>query len=675
MNRILRRAFLIFALAGGLTPVTVAALQQPDTVIRIGRIEVQGQRPATTVGGASALEIELDSLAVPAAASVEEVFRQLPGIHVRTNSRGEAEIAVRGSESRQVAVLLDGAPITLGWDARADVSILPAGAVTDITLIRGLSSLLHGPNVLGGIVEMRVGRSADLSETASVSATGGLDSEGGFGASAVAYAPFETDDGEGGIRFGAGFRDSPGFVLPGAVTEPVATDDDLRLNTDRRNLSGFLAGRFVGDGGAWAALTASTFGARRGIAAELGADEPRLWRYPSVRRTIVAASTGTGDRDTPLGRGDLELSVSLDDNHTEIESFATRAYDQVVGTEIGDGLTTTARLLGDHSLGQRGELSGAFTYSDIRHEADENGQVRSFQQRLTSLAVETAWRLVDDPTAGVQNVRLSLGGAWDRGTTPRTGGLESLGTIDDWGGRVGLSAVVADGAALVHAGISRRGRFPSLRETYSESLDRFVPNPDLSPEHLLAAEAGVTLAAGDGEVQIVGFRHRLNDAIRRITFEDGRRMRVNSERLVSTGLEVMVSQSIGPVLLGGDLTLQSVTLTDPGTSISSEPENLPETDGRLFAQVPLLAHVSGSIELDYTGSQFCQDPNTGADVELDGGSWWNATLSRLFQFDGRRGRRSVQTRLLGRNLGDQVLYDQCGLPRAGRSFEVQIRVF
>lgn len=650
-------------------------MQEPDSVIRIGRIEVQGQRPATTVGGASALEIELDSLAVPAAASVEEVFRQLPGIHVRTNSRGEAELAVRGSESRQVAVLLDGAPITLGWDARTDVSMFPAGAVTDITLIRGLSSLLHGPNVLGGVVEMRVGRSDERSGEAALSATGGLDSEGGFGASAVAYTPFETDDGEGGIRFGAGFRDSPGFVLPAEIREPVPTDDDLRLNTDRRNLSGFVAGRFVGDGGAWAALTASTFGARRGIAAELGAAAPRLWRYPSVRRTILAASAGTGQRQTPLGRGDLELSLSLDDNHTEIEAFATRAYDQVVGREIGDGLTTTARLLGDHSLGQRGELSGVFTYSDIRHDADEDGVVRSFQQRLTSLAFETAWRLVDDPGAAVQNVRLSLGGAWDRGMTPRTGGLESLGTIDDWGARLGVSAVVADGAALLHAGVSRRGRFPSLRETYSESLNRFVPNPDLSPEHLLAAEAGVTLAAGNGDVQIVGFRHRLEDAIRRITFEDGRRMRVNSERLVSTGLELMASQSLGPVTLGGDLTLQSVSLTDPGTAISSEPENLPETEGRLFAQVPLVADVSGTIELDYTGSQFCQDPDTGSDVELDGGSWWNASLGRLFRFDTGRGQRSVQARVLGRNLGSQVLYDQCGLPRAGRSFEVQLRVF
>ncbi|MDH3224441.1 MAG: TonB-dependent receptor, partial [Gemmatimonadota bacterium] len=279
------------------------------------------------------------------------------------------------------------------------------------------------------------------------------------------------------------------------------------------------------------------------------------------------------------------------------------------------------------------------------------------------------------PGAPLSNLRLSFGGAWDRGTTPKTGGLESLGTIDDWGARVGISGVVGGGRALIHAGLSRRGRFPSLRETYSESLNRFVPNPDLTPEHLVAAETGVTLAIGEGELQVVGFHHRLSDAIRRITLQDGRRMRVNSERLVSTGLEIMAAHSLGPVRIGGDVTLQAVELTDPATSLSSKPENLPETEGRLFAQVPLFSGVSATAEMEYTGVQFCQDPDSGADVELEGGSWLNASLARLFRIPTSGGERRVQGRINGRNLGDMTLYDQCGLPRAGRSLEVQIRVF
>ena len=117
-------------------------LPPPDTtVFRVEGIRVQASRPVTTVGGASAVEITLDSLSLPAAATTEQVLRELPMLHVRTNSRGEAEVTVRGSESRQVAVLFDGVPLTLSWDGRTDVSVLPVGAAADVTFVRGLSTL------------------------------------------------------------------------------------------------------------------------------------------------------------------------------------------------------------------------------------------------------------------------------------------------------------------------------------------------------------------------------------------------------------------------------------------------------------------------------------------------------------------------------------------------------
>ena len=677
------RTLLLAALIAAVPNSTPLRAQVPDstrtdtTVFRVEGIRVQATRPVTTVGGASAFEVELDSMRLPAAATTEEVLRELPALHLRTNSRGEAEITIRGSESRQVAVLVDGIPLTLGWDARTDVSILPAGAVKDVTVVRGLSTLLHGPNVLGGVVEMQVGQGRGFPPVSSLSATIGLDQTGAFGTSAVGERPFDTGGGEGMIRVGASYRDSPGFPLPGGVSEPVDTGDDLRLNTDVNNLNGFAAVRYQADDeGVWGSFSTSTFKAERGIAAELGAEDPRLWRYPDVRRTLVAVSGGTGQRETPWGQGDIEAAVGVDLGHTEINSYRTMDYDEVIGTEEGDGRTLTFRLLADHSLGRRGELRAAFTVSDIHHEATEDGVPEEFQQRLSSAAAETVWRLVDDPSGAVESLRLSFGGAWDRGTTPKTGGRTSLGTIDDWGARVGLSALMNDGATLVHAGVSRRGRFPSLRESYSEALDRFVPNPDLSPEHLVSIEGGITSRLGSGELQVVGFHNRLSDAIRRITLSDGMRQRINSDELESTGVEVLFSQALGRATVGGDLLLQNVTLTDPGAAASTEPENMPEQQGRLWLRLPLPAGIDADTELEYTGSQFCQDPDSGVDVELDGGSWWNAGLSKVWNLSPMgvwAGR--VETRVSAVNLTDTALYDQCGLPRQGRMFSVQLRLF
>lgn len=668
-------------LLGALLTLPLAVQAQQDsiprdsTVFRIEGITIQGQRPVTTIGGASAVEVRVDSLGLPAAPTAEEVLRALPAVHVRTNSRGQAEVSVRGSESRQVAVLLDGVPLTLGWDARTDVSVLPATAVQDVTFVRGLSTVLHGPNVLGGVVEMNLARGTDFPEEGSWQATAGVDHVGGYATSATATRPFRTDGGGGLVRVGVGFRDSPGSPLARGIREPVATGDDLRLNTDVQNVDGFLAVRYANDDGAWASFSAAGHRAERGIAAELGTDDARFWRYPSISRGIVAVSGGTGHKETPWGMGDLEASVGVDLGRTEIRSYGTRSYDEVVGFEDGDDRTVTLRLLGDHTLGSRADLRSSMTVADIHHDEVVDDEARSFQQRFFSMGAETVVRLVDAPGAGLEGLRLSFGGAYDRASTPETGGLESLGVVEDWGGRVGLSALTNDGNTLFHVGVSRRGRFPSLRETYSEALNRFVPNPDLSPEHLVAVEGGVTTALGNGEIQLVGFHHDLSDAIRRITFPDGRRQRVNSEELTSTGVELLLNQTLGPISLGGDLTLQTVELTDPGTAVSTEPENVPEQAGRAYVRLPLAAGVRGTAEAEYTGAQFCQDPSTGEDVELDGGTWLNAALSKVWRL-GRGGQgRNVETSVRADNLGDTALYDQCGLPRAGRLFRFQVRIF
>ncbi len=187
------------------------------------------------------------------------------------------------------------------------------------------------------------------------------------------------------------------MTLPGDVTEPIDTGDGLRLNTDFTNVDGFLGFRYASDGGAWASVSAASHKGRRGIAAELGADEPRFWRYPDIRRTIVAASVGTGERTTAAGRGDLEATVGYDVGKTDIRSYTSRAYDEIAGYEDGDDRTLSMRVLGDHTLGSRGDFRSSITYADIRHDETVDDEFRAFEQKLFSAAAETVWRLIDRP--------------------------------------------------------------------------------------------------------------------------------------------------------------------------------------------------------------------------------------------------------------------------------------
>ncbi|HSG46292.1 MAG TPA: hypothetical protein VLA43_00630, partial [Longimicrobiales bacterium] len=70
--------FAIFAAALPAASPTLAQVRdtipRDTTVFRVEGIRVQASRPVTTVGGASAVEITLDSLGIPAAATTEQVL-------------------------------------------------------------------------------------------------------------------------------------------------------------------------------------------------------------------------------------------------------------------------------------------------------------------------------------------------------------------------------------------------------------------------------------------------------------------------------------------------------------------------------------------------------------------------------------------------------------------------
>ncbi len=672
----------------GVLPLTPVLAQErdtarADTARRLGDVVVETRRGLATVGGSAALELRLESLRLPPAPTLEQVFRTLPLLHVRRNSRGEAEFSARGSESRQVAVLVDGVPLTIAWDGRVDASVIPAHAVQRIGFVRGLSSMLHGPNVLGGVIELGVGQSFEQPTRSSAQFSAGFDHVGTYGGTGSVSMPFRSSGGQWLARAGIGWSDSPGFPLARGIVEPLpGEDEDLRVNTDAEQIDGFGSVRYQSSRGGWVSLSGTTFHAERGIAAELGVTNARFWRYPKVNRTIAIISGGTGDRDTPFGgRGDLEASLGLDVGRTEIDQYTGRDYIRTSGFEDGRDRTLTLRLLGDHTLGSRGELRASFTGSETRHDERLPDAEARYRQRLWSFGGETVWRLVER-AGSISSLRLSLGGAYDIGETPESGGREPLGTISSWGARAGLSMVLGDGNTLVHGGVSRRARFPSLRELYSAALDRFAPNPDLKPEKLLAMEGGVTTRVGETELQAVAFRHQMRDAVVRITLPDRRFLRVNRNRLTSYGVELLASTLIGPATLGIDLTAQSVDLTDTEAGVTNRPENLPEVFGSVHVRTPVALGIDLGAEARYTGNQFCIDPGTGLDTRLSGGTIVNGEVSRVFglgRSGGGGGGGGLFSQLEGSvsvfNAGNLALYDQCGLPEPGRLVRFQVKLF
>jgi iron complex outermembrane receptor protein len=276
---------------------------------------------------------------------------------------------------------------------------------------------------------------------------------------------------------------------------------------------------------------------------------------------------------------------------------------------------------------------------------------------------------------------VSGGVAYDVATTPETGGKPALGQLDAWAWRAGATVRPTD-ALRLHASISRRSRFPALRELYSGALDRFQPNPNLRPERLTGAELGATLDAGTGGVTMQGviFHHRLEDAVVRTTVPGTRLfVRVNRDEIRSSGAELLATWTsslvaLRAVSLTGDLLAQHVRVHDELAGAERRPEHQPEVRGSLELSVPLPLALRGTAAMRYTGTQYCVHPDAGTQVRLEAQTNGDVAVERSWGL-GRGGLlKSVRALVALDNATDATVYDQCGLPQPGRTLRISLQL-
>jgi len=658
----------------------------PDS-FRLDGIRVVAGRRLTVTGGVGVVEMRLDSLGSVPIPTLEQALREMPLVRVRENSRGEAQPSLRGATDRHIAVLVDGVPLTLGWDHHTDLSIIPLTAARSIHLLRGLSSVLYGPNVLAGVVSINVARGVERLEApppATLSAA--LDDNGGLILGGTVARSLESRGGQWLVQGGGGFRDRPGVSIPSSDSgipgnaALLSADGDLRLNSDTRHADAFVSARYQGDEGGWMSLTSFGFDVERGVPPEIHEADPRLWRYPDQKRVITAVSGGTGRKETGWGMGDIEASLGLDFGSFRIQQFDAPTYESVIEEEEGDDRTVTLRVLGAHSVGERGDLRAALTYGDISHTERLAGSgVRDFRQRLWSLGSEAEWRFDDLPGwESLGATHLNVGFSIDGADTPESGGIPPLGRIGDWGGRLGLSSLTGGGRLLLHGGVSRRARFPSLRELYSDALGRFVPNPDLEQEVLTGMELGLTADLQGVDLQVVGFHQVFSDGIVRIgvqTPQGPKRQRVNRDGIRSTGLEMVASGEWRVVQYSGDLTLQQAWQSEEGSSVETRPEYEPSVVGgfSVAMEAPGDFRLSGGYR--FVGTQFCLSVDSPSMERLTRTHRFELQLRRIFALEGRSALANVDALVAVTNLTDHAIFDQCGLPQPGRTFRIQLRLF
>jgi len=148
--------FFLFFLAFFLADFSLAAEPKPDetlapVVVTATRVETPQEQVTTSV-----TVITSEDIRAQQAVTVEEVLRNVPGLDVvQTGSRGTVtSVFIRGSESDQVLVLIDGVESNLTTTGGFNFAHLTTENIERIEILRGSGGTLYGSQAIGGVIHI-----------------------------------------------------------------------------------------------------------------------------------------------------------------------------------------------------------------------------------------------------------------------------------------------------------------------------------------------------------------------------------------------------------------------------------------------------------------------------------------------------------------------------------------
>jgi iron complex outermembrane receptor protein len=473
-------------------------------------------------------EVRSDEIDRMGARTAADAIRSLPSVYVSTDTRGDSVYTIRGFDSRQTALLIDGSPAVLPFDGRLDLGLVPAEILDHVTIVKGPASVLYGPNGLGGAVNLvtrkpgtgpvlelttegAAGQAARLSGyhsaragPAAWSVFGGLDRREAWPLSAR-FTPGRLEDG--------GWRTNSDLALAhaGATVRLDASDDHEILGSVL-----YLDGS-------------------RGVPPSTEDPVPRFWRFGLWR-----AFAGSGGHTGRYGAVEVDETAFVRIFRNDLDGFDDATY------------TSQASLRGFHSEYRDwtagGRIRGRLLlprapwgptivrlWTAVQHDRHRHDPGSGQPETLASRTLVT----------GVPEVVASLSSWWTAsaacafdaefpGSFSGAPSSPKLGVGPLLSGRFepasGLSFTLT---------AARRIRFPTLKERFAEGFGTRVPNPALGPESAWHFALDASWQAADW-LRVEGgvFDAEVAGLIERVYLGDGKDQLRNRGSARMTGAEL-----------------------------------------------------------------------------------------------------------------------------------------
>jgi iron complex outermembrane receptor protein len=396
-------------------------------------------------------------------------------------------------------------------------------------------------------------------------------------------------------------------------------------------------------------------------------DDARFWRYPLRERALLG-----GSLFLPGNNWDVAAMAAGDLFTQEIDPRGPDGWGGPLdtGDDYEKGWDRTGHAMAGLTRhlpgGARLTLQGNARYTHHREILAVDDPTLAYAQWLTAIVLEgeKRWKNGWDLRAGL---------GYDHAATPEAGDKP---TADGFSAEAWNLRLTKDlrAAGRAYAAVSRRSRFPGLRELYSGALGRFVANPDLTPERQDLLEAGLEMDTGSWRLAGAAFLQNLHDGIEKISLPgEGRQfMRVNRTRIRVPGLELSGAwRARHDLEFSAQHTLMRAKVEEDG-EFTRWAEDRPQYLGRLAADYHPYIGFGMLVEASFTGPRWSADATDEEDGlrRLPAGIVWNARLRYLWLRAGLE----VEAHLRLDNLTDAWVDYQVGLPGPGRTFSGGVRI-
>lgn len=486
-------------------------------VFELGEVQVHGRKIPPF-----SLAIGADQLAGNPQRDVPQSLIALPGINfVQGGQKNDAMVNVRGFDLRQVPVYMDGVPVYVSYDGYADLGRFLVSDLSRISVSRAETSLLLGPNALGGAINLVSRKPASRLEMDAASGLildrsgyGGLQSELNVGSRKDRYY-FQT---------GIAFVDNKPFILSRKM-EHGARQSMEQLNSQHRDLNSSIKVGFTPNKSDSYVFSYHFQDGSKGVPAYKGEDPNqrlRYWQFPTLRKQGVHFNS-----KTVFGRETfLQTRFYYDDYYSDLRSYDDSTFStqnrRSSFTSIYKDETLGGSVLLALNPGRTHQVKTAFHALYDHHREHNifpfNEPVRHFKDFTLSVAMEDQIQLTErlHLTGGISvHLKNSLqADDYDLGTDlifpfpdHRDQAFNLL-----VGGRYDLGI-------YHHLGFnsSRKNRFPTMKDRYSYRLGQSIPNPDLVSESSWNMDLNYAfIPRSDLRVKTSVFYSYLQDAIQAV---------------------------------------------------------------------------------------------------------------------------------------------------------------